>query len=144
MGNRLKEIWAGFEGVTSRHLTGGGVENIPVPHRVDFNADEEPALPEGVTSAPAEAAFAVLREKLSEQEKRFSIRPKKRRAALPEEAPEAMANQSFGGEELIKGMKATAFRTERSDYDYSAFMATDAGRATFKKLKQKKKRFGLF
>ncbi|MHA7873126.1 MAG: hypothetical protein ACX939_12310, partial [Hyphococcus sp.] len=58
-------------------------------------------------------------------------------------APEAMAARRFEGEELIKGLKATAQRTQRPERDYGAFLASDEGKAAFKKFR-KKKRFGLF
>ena len=52
MSSRLKNIWAGFEETTSRHLTGGGVDNIAVPHRVDYTAEDESLLPEGFDAPP--------------------------------------------------------------------------------------------
>ena len=54
-----------------------------------------------------------------------------------------MATRRFDGEELIKGLKATAMRTERPERDYGAFLASAEGKAAYKKFK-KKKRFGLF
>ena len=141
MGNRLKNIWAGFEGVTSRQLTGGGVDNIAVPHRVDYAAEDEALLPENF-DAPSAAAFTALREKLERQEKKFGRKPRRNRNQSDSMAPD-MASQSFNGDELIRGMKATALRTERPERDYQSYLASDEGKAAFKRHR-KKKRFGIF
>lgn len=141
MDNRLKQIWAGFKETTNRHLTDAGVDKIVVPHRVDYRKEDEAALPEDF-DAPAEAAFAALRETLKKHEKKFAV--KKRRAAgfANDGEPAPMASRSFDGEELIKGLRATAMRTERSERDYVSFLSSDAGQAILKK--HKKKRFGIF
>ncbi|MHA7872507.1 MAG: hypothetical protein ACX939_09180, partial [Hyphococcus sp.] len=64
MADRLKEIWSGFEETTTRNLTGRGVENIAVPHRHDYQAEDVALLPEAF-EAPAHAAFTALREELA-------------------------------------------------------------------------------
>lgn len=140
MGNRLKDIWAGFEDVTNRHLTGGGVDNIAVPHRVDYAAEDEALLPESFDT-PAAAAFNALREKLAGQEKKFGGRARRSKNRAETSSPD-MASQTFNGDELIKGMKATAMRTERPERDYQSFLASDEGKAALKRNK-KKKRFGI-
>lgn len=142
MDNRLKQIWSGFKETTNRHLTDAGVDKIVVPHRVDYRKEDEAALPEGF-DAPAEAAFAALRETLKKHEKKFA--GKKRSASTGYAAdgePAPMAARTFDGEELIKGLRATAMRTERADRDYSSFLSSNAGKAILKK--HKKKRFGIF
>lgn len=140
MTERLKQIWAGFEETTSRHLTGRGVENIAPPRRVDYAAEDEAFLPEDY-HGPAETAFAALREKLSAQERKFSRNRAPEHPPRPEDMPGAPA--SFGDDELIRGLRATALRTERAEYDYEAYCATDEGRRSVKRYR-KKKRFGIF
>ena len=141
MGNRLKDIWAGFEDTTSRHLTGGGVDNIAVPHRVDYAAEDEALLPEDF-DAPSAAAFSALREKLAGQEKKFGGKGRRGKKSATTMTPD-MTSQTFNGEELIKGMKATALRTERPERDYQSFVASDEGKAVLKRHRRKK-RFGIF
>lgn len=144
MDERLKQIWSGFQETTTRNLTGGGVDNIDVPHRRDYGAEDTRLLPTEY-EAPAQAAFAALRTELESKAKRFGRSKKKPQASYDgaQEGPDAMASRRFDGEELIKGLKATAMRTERPERDYSAFLASAEGKAAFKKFK-KKKRFGLF
>lgn len=145
MDERLKKIWSGFQETTTRNLTGGGVDNIDVPHRRDYAAEETQLLPDEF-EAPAQAAFAALRTELESKAKRFGRSKKKKPAASydgAQEGPDAMASRRFEGEELIKGLKATAMRTERPERDYGAFIASAEGKAAFKKFKRKK-RFGIF
>jgi len=144
MDERLKQIWSGFEATTTRALTGRGIDNIAVPHRVDFAAQDTQFLPEDF-EAPSTAAFSALREELAHKEKKFGRKKKFSEASFraAEEGSDAMASRQFNGDELIKGLKATAMRTERSERDYQSFLASDEGKAAFKKHK-KKKRFGLF
>jgi len=144
MDERLKQIWSGFEATTTRALTGGGIENIAVPHRMDFAAKDTEFLPEEF-EAPAHAAFAALRAGLAQKEKMFGRKKKSSVASLgaEDDGPGAMASKAFDGDELIKGLKATAMRTERTERDYQSFIASKEGKAMFKKHK-KKKRFGLF
>ena len=145
MDERLKQIWSGFQSTTTRNLTGGGVDNISVPHRRDFVARDLELLPEDF-EAPAQAAFSALREDLERKSKKFG-RGKKDRTQADLQGSQAsyapIESDPFNGGELAKGLKATAMRTERADRDYQAFLSSDEGKATFKKHK-KKKRFGLF
>ena len=139
MDKRLKKIWSGFEETTDRRLTGGGVDNIIVPHRMDYIADDK-ALLTAEYSAPAQAAFAALRDRLAAQEKNYTFKFGKRSQNTDRHFSDA---EPFPTEELVTGMRATALRTQRPDTDYSAFMETDAGKAALKRH-QKKKRFGIF
>ncbi len=145
MDERLKQIWSGFQSTTSRNLTGGGVDNIAVPHRRDFAAQDQEPLPADF-EGPAQAAFSALREDLARKEKKFSWGKKVHaqaefREAAPDKGPSTP--DPFDSSELLKGLKATAMRTERVERDYMAFMSSDEGKKAFKKHK-KKKRFGLF
>ncbi|MBL4619859.1 MAG: hypothetical protein JKX88_07165 [Marinicaulis sp.] len=144
MDERLRQIWSGFEATTTRSLTGGGIDNIAVPHRTDFAAKDTEFLPDEF-EAPAHAAFTALREGLARKEKMFSRKKKSKGASFSaeEEGPGAMTTRRFDGDELIKGLKATAMRTERTERDYQSFLSSKEGKAMFKKHK-KKKRFGLF
>ncbi len=138
MDERLKQIWSGFEAVTTRNLTGKGVENILVPHRSDYVEDDSQFLPEGFES-PAESAFDTLRADLAAKRKKFARKRKsdeERRFDAPETAT------PFNGDDLFQGMHATSMRVERTDLDYVSFLASDAGKAVLKK--NKKKRFGIF
>lgn len=150
MPERLKQIWGGFERVTQRNLTGRGIENIDVPNRREFRGHDEEFLPKNF-SAPADAAFAALKHRLSASEKR-AMKQEERRAkaegrrfsappaplsaeAAVETAPEAVRD-------LIRGLRATEMRTERRDYDYAAFAAANPGAVP--KLKRRRKLFGIF
>ncbi|MEO1136137.1 MAG: hypothetical protein AAFW68_05935 [Pseudomonadota bacterium] len=143
MSERLKQIWSGFSDATERQLTGRGVDNIAVPPRADYSAHDEELLPEGY-STPAAAAFSALRENLARKEKKFG-RKKEASAALPSEAEDFVAATAFSaaGDDLIRGLRATAMRVERPEIDYDAFLSSNEGKAHFKKHKRKK-RFGLF
>lgn len=141
MAERLKQIWAGFEETTTRQLTGKGVDNLVTPHRTDYIDEDRHLLPEDF-EAPSERAFSALNEELAAQKKKFGGKRKKRGKTSEAEVLAPMATQTFNGDELIKGLAATAMRTERSDIDYEAFLASDAGKAVRKKTK--KKRFGIF
>ncbi len=144
MSDRLKQIWSGFSETTSRHLTGRGVDNIMVPPRTDYSPKDAAFLPENF-DAPAAAAFSALRENLSKKEKKFSGKKKLADAALPSEAEDFVAATAFSasGDDLIRGLRATAMRVERPEIDYGAFLESKEGKAHFKKHKRKKI-FGLF
>ena len=151
MTDRLRQIWGDFEGTTTRRLTGRGVENIDVPHRRDWSAEAQQELAEGVP-APAEAAFAELKFRLSAAEQKAAkkaARKRRRRGerhdysdappaplsvdALPDGAPKA-------AQELIRGLKATEARVERSEGLYTTHMAAASERTSVKR----KKFLGLF
>ncbi|MEM9495781.1 MAG: hypothetical protein AAGA09_07235 [Pseudomonadota bacterium] len=143
MSERLKEIWSGFQETTSRRLT-GGVDKINVPSRIDWQAEDKAFLPEGFDS-PAVSAFAQLNDDLKQKAKLFARKDKKK--AKEEDAVDvteaAPLEASFAGEhELLKGLRATAIRTERTEIDYGAFL-DDGGANALESLK-KKKRFGIF
>jgi len=133
MAERLKQIWAGFEEATTRRLTGRGVDNIIVPHRTDWKAEDEMFLPENF-NRPAQTAFDALHEKMAENQKKFGRNKQKTRAA-EKDAEAGAASSLSGGEELVKGLRATAMRTERTELDYQAFLASDEGKAALKKRK---------
>ena len=144
MTDRLKQIWSGFEQATTRNLTGRGVDNIPVPPRTDYSPKDANFLPEDY-SAPAAAAFSALRENLAKKEKVFAGKKNRADAALPSEAEDFVAATAFSasGDDLIRGLRATAMRVERPEIDYAVFLESREGRAHFKKHKRKKL-FGLF
>lgn len=137
---RLKQIWAGFSETTERRLTGKGVDNINVPHRMDYAEEDWRFLPEDFES-PSERAFEALGEERAQARKKFGRKAKSGQSAEPD-APPPMAQRAFNGDELIKGLRATAMRTERSYLDYERFLSSDAGKAVRKKTR--KKRFGIF
>lgn len=139
MSERLKQIWSGFEETTSRNLTGRGVDNILVPPRADYSPKDAAFLPENYDT-PAAAAFSALRENLARKEKLFAGKKKKADAALPSEAEDFVAATAFSasGDDLIRGLRATALRVERPEIDYAVFLESKEGRAHFKKHKRKK------
>lgn len=147
---RLKQIWGGFERVTQRRLTGRGVENIDVPNRRELAAHDEEFLPKNF-AAPADAAFAALKRRLSAAEQRQWKNEERRARAegrsyaappapLSAEAAEAGAPESV--RDLIRGLKSTEMRTQRRDVDYVAFAAANPKSAP--KLKSRRKIFGVF
>lgn len=144
MTDRLKQIWSGFEQATTRNLTGRGVDNIAVPPRTDYSPKDANFLPDDY-SAPAAAAFSALRENLSKKEKLFAGKKNKADAALPSEAEDFVAATAFSasGDDLIRGLRATAMRVERPEIDYAAFIESREGKAHYKKHKRKKL-FGIF
>lgn len=141
MADRLKQIWAGFEETTDRHLTGKGVDNIVVPERVDYAAFDDAWLPENF-EAPSDRAVGALQAQLTAKDKKRNIL-RKATAAATDTTPLEEVDTSFAEDALVAGLRATAIRTERRYADYETFLDTDAGKAALKKSK-KKKRFGLF
>ncbi|VAW07754.1 hypothetical protein MNBD_ALPHA05-43 [hydrothermal vent metagenome] len=135
MAERLREIWSGFAEVTTRNLTGKGVEGIIVPHRADYAPDDSQFLPEAY-EGPAARAFETLRADLAAKNKKFS----RRKQAEPSPQSEAAAQRA--GDDLFQGMHATTMRIERTDLDYGTYLSSDVGKAALKK--HKKKRFGIF
>ena len=150
MAERLKQIWGGFERVTTRSLTGRGVENIDVPNRRDFQAQDEAFLPKNF-SPPADAAFSALKHRLSAAEQR-AIRKEERRARAegrsfsappaPLSGDAAQDGAPDSVRDLIRGLHATEMRVERRAADYAAFAAANP-KAT-PKLKSRRKVFGIF
>ncbi|GJL95531.1 MAG: hypothetical protein DHS20C05_19360 [Hyphococcus sp.] len=144
MADRLKDIWSGFEQTTSRNLSGKGVDNIIVPSRADYGADDSAFLPENY-SGPAEAAFSALRADLEAKGKFFNRKKKSAQstdAAQPHEDASSFHERDFSGDELVRGLRSTAMRTSRCELDYESYLSSDAGKAAAKK--HKKKRFGIF
>lgn len=139
MVERLKQIWGGFEQTTTRKLTGRGVENIVLPQRAAERAPKDAPSPEKAgVEAPAEAAFAALRDQLGAHHKRFGKKPKK---GLIDDAPAMQASADFSdapeaARDLIKGLAATEARVSRDFKLYDA--------ASVSATAKKKKLFGLF
>lgn len=144
MSERLKQIWSGFASETTRHLTGRGVDNILVPHRTDYAETDESFLPENY-HGPAESAFSALKDTQLKKGKMFGRKEPETTTKFPSEAEDFTAATAFSSasDDLIRGLRATAMRVERPDYDYGAFFDSAEGKAQFKKHK-KKKRFGIF
>jgi len=152
MSDRLKDIWRGFEAKTSRHLTGGGVENIVAHRREREDLSAGAPLPADFV-APAEAAFTALKSRLAAAETRAGRRNRKARRGgavfATEDAADLNGSEiSLAGApepavEMIRGLKATEARTERAEISYSRFMAQNAGRK-LDGLKKRRKFLGLF
>lgn len=150
MAERLKQIWGGFERVTQRSLTGRGIENIDVPNRRDFQASDEAFLPKNF-SAPADAAFAALKHRLTAAEQRAAKREERRAKAEgrsfaappdPISADALEANAPDSVKDLIRGLHSTEMRTRRRDFDYADYAASGVKGAP--KLKARRKLFGIF
>ncbi|MFN3958489.1 MAG: hypothetical protein ACK4NP_01090 [Parvularculaceae bacterium] len=149
MSQRLKQIWSGFEKTTTRRLTGRGVDNIVVPSRVDWRAEERASLaPEAIL--PAEAAFSALKLRLTAAEQR-AVRREERRAraegrSLSAAAPDPLEAANAAPEavrDLMMGLKATEARTARPEIDYVKWAAANP-KAAPKLMAPRKKIFGLF
>lgn len=148
MNERLKQIWSGFEKTTTRRLTGRGVDQIIVPGRTDWRAEERASLaPEAIL--PAEAAFAALKTRLSAAGERAARKEERRAKAEgrslagapdPIEAANAVAEPV---RDLMMGLKATEARIERREIDYTAYLATKPKGAP-KLEAPRKKIFGVF
>jgi hypothetical protein len=144
MGGRLKQIWTGFEGVTTRRLTGSGVEHLDTPSRRELEARTREALPADLPE-PAKAAFSALHQRLTASGQRAIRREEKRSASTGAsfDAPPAPLSAQMPADaapevvqDLVRGLRATSFRTERLHADYPA--TPGGGRSGRKKF------FGLF
>lgn len=131
MAERLKQIWTGFAGATTRRLTGEGVDNIAAPSR-HGEAVRPAGLPDGEAIAPAAAAFEALRHRLSASEARAArkaARQAGRRSAADEAPPAPLTSDASpdgapeGARDLIRGLKATEARTLLAGADYQAHLA---------------------
>jgi len=146
MTDRLKQIWSGFEGVTERHLTGRGVENILRPERRDYSADTSSAIPEGV-DAPAQAAFETLKTRLASQEYKAEKKKRGRKGRKAEtksfNVDTDIASAPESARDMLIGLKATEDRTQRSNASYVSVMSSEAGRE-LDSLKKRKKFLGIF
>lgn len=154
MSDRLRQIWGGFEETTTRRLSGRGIDNIEVPNRRDYAADRQAELA-GQTTPPAQAAFAALTHRLSAAEQRAARKDARRKqngsrrgtepmmAAEPPPPPLSANAYAEGAPEaaqnLIKGLKATEARIDRSTGLYTSYMAQAQERSG-----KRKKFFGLF
>lgn len=140
MADRLKQIWGGFEGATTRRLVGGGIDNIHVPERRDRDAADSQFLPENF-SPPADAAFAALKAQLARHERKQTKNGRSPGASYAPPAPLSPEAEDEGAPEaardLIRGLRATEARVARSfsDYGQTAAGAEKRGR---------KKLFGIF
>lgn len=155
---RLRQIWAGFEQRTERRLTGRGVDNIVLPHRHDWRAEEASLLTEGAPE-PARAAFDALKTRLAAVEAERAAPQKGRRRRGETQAAYDAGDEAFAApltadasfdaapeaaRDLIKGLRATEFRVARGEIDYGRFIASEAGRE-LESLKKKRKKFlGIF
>lgn len=126
MSDRLKKIWSGFEEQTTRNLTGSGIDNIHVPHRREWRNADEQLVPEGF-EAPAERAFSALNWKLSEEEKRFAKKNKKKTVddatRFAYGNPEERETRQYTAEgdpqqALLASLKETDFRVLRREINY--------------------------
>lgn len=137
MTDRLKQIWSGFEGATTRRLTGRGVDNIVMPSR---RAGESAPID---VEAPSEAAFAALKDRLSaagRKAERAASRRGERSAYDGARGDEAAAAVS----DLLKGLAATEARTaRRATADYVSHVSSDP-KAAAKLFAPRKKFLGLF
>jgi hypothetical protein len=148
MNERLKQIWSGFEKTTTRRLTGRGVDQIIVPGRIDWRAEERASLaPEAVL--PAQAAFSALKHRLSASGERAARKEERRAKAegrslsSPPDPVDAANTAPEAVRDLMMGLKATQARTERRDIDYAAYLATNPKGAP-KLAAPRKKVFGVF
>lgn len=148
MNERLKQIWSGFEKTTTRRLTGRGVDQIIVPGRTDWRAEERASLaPEAIL--PAEAAFAALKTRLSAAGERAARKEERRAKAEGRSlagAPDPIEAANAAAEpvrDLMMGLKATEARIERREIDYTAYLATKPKGAP-KLEAPRKKIFGVF
>lgn len=145
MSGRLKQIWSGFEGATTRHLTGGGVERIETRSRRNYEATAEAPSNDYAAPSPADAAFAALRQRLSSAEQRQALREEKaarkagvnRTLSAPPAPLSAQASADAAPEavqDLVRGLRATSFRTDRAYSDYPALAQTKTARPDRKKF----------
>lgn len=153
--DRLQQIWAGFEQVTTRNLTGRGVDNIPRPvveeterHRSlleDAHRATSVPMPDGVTE-PAEAAFAALQRQMMPLDGKGKAKGRKSRAkqSLGEQpvVPETSVPKLDQDEQLFKDLKTTEMLTTRRDGDYDTWLA--AREEERRSQKKRKKFLGIF
>ncbi|MEX0645698.1 MAG: hypothetical protein WD076_10325 [Parvularculaceae bacterium] len=133
MVERLKQIWSGFSGVTTRRLTGRGVENILVPHRDHKGAD---AAPEGAPiPAPAAIAFDALKSRLAAPKK--AARDRSDDDTSP--PPPALAPESAAARDLIRGLKSTEARLARSERLYGEAVSMPEKKGLFRGASLKKR-----
>ncbi|MFN0023917.1 MAG: hypothetical protein ACKVS5_08455 [Parvularculaceae bacterium] len=145
MTERLKQIWSGFEKATTRRLTGRGIENIAVPRRTDLHGSD--AMPAADIPAPADAAFAALKHRLTASEQRAARKDERRAKAEGRSftnAPDLLDTSNAAPEavrDLVMGLRATEARVSRRDADYAAYLSSNPKGAP--KLTPRKKLFGI-
>ncbi|MEL6111878.1 MAG: hypothetical protein AAFR20_03650 [Pseudomonadota bacterium] len=165
MSNRLKQIWSGFEHQTTRTLTGHGVDDIHVPSRREWRANDTRFLADDF-EAPADRAFSALEYKLEMQTAQlrkkgkrntgtdqFGYGQRSRYAAESDAAPHGKDAQLGAGDPrqaLLASLQATDFRVLRREITYNpGFSGTGRGKGkkrlrTPQKPGQRKKFLGLF
>lgn len=141
MTDRLKQIWSGFEGATTRRLTGRGVDNIVMPSR---RAGESAPID---VEAPSEAAFAALKDRLSAAGRKAERAASRRgeRSAYDGAVQGARGDEAAAAvSDLLKGLAATEARTaRRATADYVSHVSSDP-KAAAKLFAPRKKFLGLF
>lgn len=151
---RLKQIWAGFEGVTTRRLTNRTVEHIVVPSRADWRDEDAAFLPRNF-EAPSMAAFEALKQRLSEKARHADRKEKKAFGDSDTKLPDVAyaAPESDAARDLIRALKATEARTRRTEANYvdalekpkkGFFGGKPAAPKTKADARGRKKWFGLF
>jgi len=117
---RLKQIWSGFENVTTRRLTNRAVEHIVVPGRASWREEDAAFLPRNF-EPPAEAAFQALKQRLAEKARHADRREKKAFGESDTRLPDVAyaAPESDAARDLIRALKATEMRTRRTDASYA-------------------------
>lgn len=162
MSDRLKQIWSGFEHQTNRHLTGQGIDNIHVPSRREWRADDSKFLPDDF-EAPADRAFAALEYKLATATKKHGRRRaagNKKRGGVNYSADERFESAYGPGEPvnakmaagdphqaLLASLRETDFRVLRREINYSAHELNKDGKGLLKrnnKTSKRKKFLGIF
>ena len=155
MSDRLKQIWSGFETQTSRHLTGQGIDNIHVPSRREWRADDTKFL-SGDFEAPADRAFTALEYKLAAAaskhgrrktrfnpdtriQAQFGAEGDPERSAYGPSAESLVPRMPSGdpAQALLASLRETDFCTLRREISYSA----DASGMVGRKIKRGRKKF---
>lgn len=151
---RLKQIWSGFENVTTRRLTNRAIEHIVVPGRASWREEDAAFLPRNF-EAPAEVAFQALKQRLAEKARHAERKDKKAFGGTSDtELPDVAyaAPESDAARDLIRALKATEMRTRRTDASYADALEKPkkglfGGKSAAPKVKSKpaeKKGFKLF
>ena len=149
-GDRLKQIWQGFESRTTRKLTGSGVDNIPRPqieemerHRSLLETAHKAAsvpMPDGLEE-PSKAAFDALRSRLTSFDQKG--RPEKKQyTPAAEPAVSMTAAETLHTEQLLRDLKVTENLTSRRELDYMGYAAKM--QAERDSRRKRKKFLGLF
>jgi hypothetical protein len=149
MPERLKQIWSGFEGVTTRRLTGGGIENIIPPSHRAYDPSEGMPKETATQPSPADVAAAELRARLTAHTEKVDARARRRGRKADRDEIDFVDNdrnrrsQQDPVSDVLKGMAATEMRTMRPDADFGKFLAANAGRK-LASVGKRKKFLGVF